>query len=50
MQGKRPGRPKGKKDSVKRRKSGYILREARKRQNSDIQQGRFKGIDSYFVI
>jgi len=50
MQGKRPGRPKGKKDTVKRRKSGYILREVRKRQNSDIQQGRFKGIDSYFVI
>src|SRR5664280_495494 len=36
-QGKIPGRPKGSKDSKKRRKSGYILREAKKRQKNDSQ-------------
>ena len=49
MQGKRPGRPKGSKDTKKRRKSGYILREAKKRQSSDIKVGKFKSIDSYLT-
>jgi len=49
LQGKRPGRPKGSKDTKKRRKSGYILREAKKRQSSDIKVGKFKSIDSYFI-
>lgn len=47
MQGKCPGRPKGKKDSVKRRKSGYILREARKRQKIDAAKGINKSVESY---
>lgn len=47
MQGKRPGRPKGKKDSVKRRKSGYILREARKRQKIDASKGINKSVEAY---
>jgi len=47
IQGKHPGRPKGKKDSVKRRKSGYILREARKRQKKDIAQGINKSVEAY---
>ena len=46
-QGKVPGRPKGSKDSKKRRKSGYILREARKRQETDNQNGIHKSIDVY---
>ena len=47
LQGKQAGRPKGSKDSKKRRKSGYILREARKRQNIDANNGVIKAIDSY---
>ena len=46
-QGKIPGRPKGSKDSKKRRKSGYILREAKKRQKNDSQIGIHKSIDGY---
>ena len=44
---KRLGRPKGSKDSVKRKKAGYILREARKRQKVDEGNGTHKSIDSY---
>jgi putative DNA-invertase from lambdoid prophage Rac len=46
-QGKVAGRPKGSKDSKKRKKSGYILREARKKQNSDILSGINKDIAEY---
>jgi putative DNA-invertase from lambdoid prophage Rac len=46
-QGKIPGRPKGSKDTKKRKKSGYILREAKKRQMSDSQMGIHKSIDAY---
>src|SRR5664280_1814162 len=46
-QGKTPGRPKGSKDSKKRRKSGYILREAKKRQKSDSQNGVHKSVEAY---
>ncbi len=49
MQGKRPGRPKGSKDTKKRRKSGYILREALKRQNSDKHSGKFKCNSQYLI-
>jgi len=38
-QGKKPGRPIGSKDGNKRRKSGYILREAQKRQQVDVDMG-----------
>jgi DNA invertase Pin-like site-specific DNA recombinase len=46
-QGKKPGRPPGSRDSRPRRKSGYILREARKNQLIDQQNGTFKPIQSY---
>ncbi len=39
LNGKQPGRPKGSKDKKKRRKSGYMLREAGKRQKTDQNQG-----------
>jgi len=42
-----PGRPKGSKDSKQRKKSGYILREAKKRQNDDARNGIHKSIDVY---
>jgi DNA invertase Pin-like site-specific DNA recombinase len=47
MAGKKPGRPKGSKDSVKRKRSGYILREAKKRQHADAETGVHKTIDVY---
>lgn len=47
MQGKHPGRPKGSKDTKKRRKSGYILREARKKQILDNKKGVNKAIEYY---
>jgi len=46
-QGKIPGRPKGSKDTKKRKKSGYILREAKKRQIHDVKMGINKSIDVY---
>jgi len=47
LQGKIPGRPKGSKDSKQRRKSGYIIREAKKRQKVDVDQGIHKTVESY---
>jgi len=47
MQGKVAGRPKGSKDGKQRKKSGYILREAKKRQLVDTDQGIHKSIESY---
>jgi DNA invertase Pin-like site-specific DNA recombinase len=44
---KKLGRPAGSKDSRKRKKSGYILREAKKRQSIDEMIGSFKSIDEY---
>jgi len=46
-QGKKVGRPKGSKDSKKRKRSGYILREARKKQEKDIRHGVSKDISEY---
>lgn len=46
-QGKAPGRPKGSKDTKKRRRSGYILREAKKKQLKDSKNGTNKGIEVY---
>lgn len=46
-QGKIPGRPKGRKDSKKRKRSGYILREAKKRQQKDSDNGINKFIEFY---
>jgi putative DNA-invertase from lambdoid prophage Rac len=47
MNNKRPGRPKGSKDTKKRKKSGYILREAKKRQLVDADNGVHKSVESY---
>jgi len=47
MQGKIPGRPKGSKDTIKRKRSGYILREAKKRQKKDSESGIHKSIENY---
>jgi len=47
QQGKQTGRPKGSKDSKQRKKSGYILREAKKRQKVDEDNGTHKSIESY---
>ena len=47
FQGKKVGRPKGSKDTKKRKKSGYILREARKKQAEDITLGINRSLDSY---
>jgi DNA invertase Pin-like site-specific DNA recombinase len=47
IQGKQAGRPRGSKDTKKRKKSGYILREARKRQQLDVMNGIIRGVDAY---
>ena len=47
MEGKQLGRPKGSRDSKKRRKSGYILREAKKRKSIDENKGVNLPIDEY---
>lgn len=46
-QGKTLGRPAGSKDTKKRRKSGYILRHAKKRQKTDEDNGVNQEIDYY---
>ena len=46
-QGKVSGRPKGSKDSKQRPKSGYILREAKKRQTIDNDSGIYKSVEAY---
>jgi putative DNA-invertase from lambdoid prophage Rac len=48
MQGKKPGRPKGSRDTKKRKKSGYYIREACKRRNKQSEEGVFKSLDNYF--
>lgn len=45
--GKTLGRPKGSKDKKKRRKAGYYLREARKKQMEDQEIGIHKSIQDY---
>lgn len=50
IEGKRLGRPLGSKDKGKRRKSGYIMREARKRQLKAAANGEYKAIDSYIDL
>ena len=47
IQGKQLGRPKGSKDKKKRRKGGYILREAKKRKLQDEGDGVHKSIETY---
>ena len=45
--GKKLGRPKGSKDTKRRKKSGYILREAQKRKLKDEKKGIYKTINEY---
>jgi DNA invertase Pin-like site-specific DNA recombinase len=45
--GKKLGRPPGSKDKKQRKRSGYILREARKKQKMDEEKGVYFGIDKY---
>ena len=47
LQGTKLGRPVGSKDSKKRPKSGYILREAKKRKLIDSENGKFKPLNTY---
>lgn len=47
LQGKRAGRPRGSKDKKQRKKSGYLLREAHKKQLHDNTNGMFKSIEFY---
>jgi DNA invertase Pin-like site-specific DNA recombinase len=47
MNGKGAGRPKGSKDTKKRKKSGYILREANKRKMLDEENGIHKSVEAY---
>lgn len=46
-EGVRLGRPKGSKDKSPRRKSGYILRHARAKQEADSKNGIHKPIEEY---
>jgi DNA invertase Pin-like site-specific DNA recombinase len=46
-QGTTLGRPKGKKDSAPRPRSGYILREAKRRKGKDEKKGVFQSIETY---
>jgi DNA invertase Pin-like site-specific DNA recombinase len=46
-EGKKLGRPQGSGDKKRRRKSGYLLREAHKRQNKDQDSGSYKHIEEY---
>lgn len=47
MQGKKLGRPKGAKDTKPRPKSGYYIREAKKRKGIDEDRGVFQSLDAY---
>ncbi len=46
-EGKKLGRPLGSGDKKRRKKSGYLLREAYKRQNKDQALGSYKHIEEY---
>lgn len=49
-QGKHVGRPRGKRDSSPRKKSGYFLREAMKRKRVDESKGVFLPIEEYIAV
>jgi len=50
LQGKISGRPKGKKDTKPRRKSGYILRHAKEHKTIDEKNGKYQAIETYLVL
>jgi DNA invertase Pin-like site-specific DNA recombinase len=47
LQGRKLGRPPGKKDSKPRRRSGYILRQALKKQEQDQKNGIHQAVEFY---
>lgn len=47
LQGKQAGRPRGSKDTKKRKRSGYIIREARKKKMVDEKNGTFRSVEEY---
>lgn len=47
QEGKKPGRPAGSKDTIKRKKAGYILREAKKRQKGEEANGVHRSVEYY---
>jgi DNA invertase Pin-like site-specific DNA recombinase len=47
LPGKMAGRPKGSKDTKKRKKSGYILMEASKWKMLDEENGIHKSVEAY---
>jgi putative DNA-invertase from lambdoid prophage Rac len=47
LQGKKLGRPVGSRDSHPRRRSGYILRQALKKQDQDQEIGSYRSIQHY---
>ena len=49
-QGKALGRPKGSKDVKQRRKSGYILRQAKKRKSIADTSGNFQPIENFIIV
>lgn len=47
MQGKKAGRPKGSKDTKRRKRAGYLIREATKRKKSETDTGINKPLSLY---
>lgn len=47
LEGKYVGRPRGSKDKKRRKRSGYLLREAKARQKKDQDQGNYQDIEEY---
>ncbi len=47
QQGKKPGRPFGSKDTIKRKKAGYIIREAKKRKVTEERNGINRSLGHY---
>jgi len=47
MQGKSLGHPVGSKDKKRRKRSGYLLKEASKRQKADNNKGNYNSIEKY---
>ena len=47
MQGKQLGRPKGSKDKTKRSNKAYLMRELKKRKQSDEEKGIFLPTSDY---
>jgi DNA invertase Pin-like site-specific DNA recombinase len=46
-QGTKVGRPRGSKDGKKRKRAGYLMREANKRKTADEEGGKYSSIENY---